>query len=158
MTAPNQFTSGQMQVLQTYINNAQNAFTAGNYSGGAGSGSVQDWMTQYYQVQANAGRGYAKLAVQVDADQGYDGKVALDMLTVAGLAEGTAVTPQNSANLMLLLGKSDLAIMNNNNGIWPTTNQIETYHYKTSRLPTSTRGTGEARTTRRRGSTGARAR
>jgi len=85
-------------------------------------------LQQYYGIQASAGRGYAKLALPVVSNTGFEGQVAIQLLQQVG---GSGVTPSTQTKLMVDLANADISYMNGHDGYWPTQADIETYHYTT---------------------------
>jgi hypothetical protein len=113
----------QLVALQNYINAATAAYNSGNYTGPNG---VSANLAAYYSLQAQAGRGYASVALGVINNSGVSGETAnANLQTVAGVTPGTSTY----AGLMLSLATSDNGIVQKN-GTWPTQQQVDDYHYQ----------------------------
>ncbi|WP_279573949.1 calcium-binding protein, partial [Zavarzinia compransoris] len=114
----------QIAALKQYLDAATAAYNSHNYTGPNG---VSENLVSYYSLQAQAGRGYASLALGVINNSGVAGETAnANLQIVAGVAPGSPTY----ASLMLSLAKSDIAAIDNNNGGWPTQRQVDDYHYE----------------------------
>lgn len=123
MTAPNQWTSEQLQTLQGFITAAESDLALQTPQG---LQDAQQAIAQYYSYQAALGRGYASLALGVVTNTTFEGQVAIDVLQSVA---GSGISQATETQLLVNLAASDFDIMAQNGGFWPTMDQIETYHY-----------------------------